>query len=108
MTENLQQRKSEWEQTVLNKTLGKFPERKAQFTTSSDIPLDRFYVPEDADADQLPGDVGFPGEYPFTRGVQPTMYRGRLLDDAPVCRVMPPPKNRTRATAICSTQGKPG
>ncbi len=78
MTENLQQRKSEWEQTVLNKTLGKFPERKAQFTTSSDIPLDRFYVPDDADPDRHMEHLGFPGEYPFTRGVQPTMYRGRF------------------------------
>ena len=42
------------------------------------MPLDRVYVPDDADPDHTCRNVGFPGEYPFTRGVQPTMYRGRL------------------------------
>jgi methylmalonyl-CoA mutase N-terminal domain/subunit len=80
MTNDLKHRKDEWEQTTLNKTLSKFPERKDYFTTSSDLPLDRFYVPDDAhaDADHYMEQLGFPGEYPFTRGVQPTMYRGRL------------------------------
>ncbi len=75
---NLKQYKHDWEQNALNKTLSKFPERKTQFTTSSDLPLDRFYVPDDADADHYMQELGFPGEYPFTRGVQPTMYRGRF------------------------------
>lgn len=52
-------------------------ERKEQFVTSSDIPLKRLYKPEDAPLDYA-DDLGEPGEYPFTRGVQPTMYRGRL------------------------------
>jgi methylmalonyl-CoA mutase N-terminal domain/subunit len=78
MTNDLNQRKTDWEQTTLNKTLSKFPERKEQFVTSSDLPLDRFYVPDDADPDRYMEQLGFPGEYPFTRGVQPTMYRGRL------------------------------
>ncbi|MBZ0282026.1 MAG: methylmalonyl-CoA mutase family protein [Anaerolineae bacterium] len=52
-------------------------ERKEQFVTSSDIPLKRLYTPEDIPLDYA-GDLGEPGEYPFTRGVQPTMYRGRL------------------------------
>jgi methylmalonyl-CoA mutase N-terminal domain/subunit len=55
----------------------KAQERKAQFTTSSGIPLERVYRPEDAPIDYA-RDLGEPGEYPFTRGVQPTMYRGRL------------------------------
>jgi methylmalonyl-CoA mutase N-terminal domain/subunit len=52
-------------------------ERKARFATSSDIELKRVYQPEDTPID-YPHDLGEPGEYPFTRGVQPTMYRGRL------------------------------
>ncbi len=52
-------------------------ERKEKFTTSSDIELKRAYTPEDAVVDYA-ADLGAPGEYPFTRGVQPTMYRGRF------------------------------
>ena len=67
--------KNEWEQTVIKPVTDKFPERRKDFQTSSGIPVDRVYGPaeQDAYADKL----GFPGEYPFTRGVQPTMYRGR-------------------------------
>ncbi|MBI5081442.1 MAG: methylmalonyl-CoA mutase family protein [Chloroflexi bacterium] len=57
-----------WEQQTLFPFLKKNPERKEKFETSSGIPLERVYG----------DDGGFPGEYPFTRGVQPTMYRGRL------------------------------
>ncbi len=54
------------------------PERKESFETPSGIPLDRVYTPEHtADLDYLQ-DLGFPGEFPYTRGVYPTMYRGRL------------------------------
>ncbi|MBI3242464.1 MAG: methylmalonyl-CoA mutase family protein [Chloroflexi bacterium] len=65
-----------WERETLNPTLKKNPERKPQFETSSGIPLARVYGPT---GDQtVPANVGWPGDYPFTRGVQPTMYRGRL------------------------------
>ncbi len=65
-----------WERETLNPTLKKNPERKPEFETSSGIPLEPVYSPPD---DQpVPANVGWPGEYPFTRGVQPTMYRGRL------------------------------
>ncbi len=73
-----------WEKTTLRKTLERFPERKDGFTTGSGLPVDRVYVPDDAPgaafgSDGSPRDtLGLPGEYPFTRGVQPTMYRGRL------------------------------
>ena len=68
---------AEWERGPLAKVLERFPERRPEFRTSS-APLRRFYTPDDvADLDYL-GDLGFPGQYPFTRGVQPTMYRGRL------------------------------
>jgi methylmalonyl-CoA mutase N-terminal domain/subunit len=79
MTKSLQERKQEWEQASVAPVINRFPERKESFTTSSDIALDRVYVPDGTcDADAYMDDLGFPGEYPYTRGVQPTMYRGRL------------------------------
>jgi methylmalonyl-CoA mutase N-terminal domain/subunit len=69
--------KQNWEKGSVARTLKKAPERKPEFTTSSGIPLDRLYVPDEVPVD-YERQLGFPGEYPFTRGVQPTMYRGRL------------------------------
>ena len=66
-----------WEQGALAKVLKRFPERREEFRTSS-ADARRFYTPNDVDEVDYLGDIGFPGEYPFTRGVQPTMYRGRL------------------------------
>ncbi|MCH8008636.1 MAG: methylmalonyl-CoA mutase [Chloroflexi bacterium] len=66
-----------WEEQTLKPALERFGERDAEFETSGG-PVERLYTPEDiADAD-YDKDVGYPGEYPFTRGVQATMYRGRL------------------------------
>jgi methylmalonyl-CoA mutase N-terminal domain/subunit len=72
--ENEQER---WEEETLNPTLKRFPERKPEFSTSSGIPVPRLLTLPDLDSDYA-GRLGFPGEYPFTRGVQPTMYRGRF------------------------------
>jgi methylmalonyl-CoA mutase, N-terminal domain len=69
--------KQAWEQNVLQPLLGKFPERKPEFLSSSGLAVPRFLLPENEDPDYRDR-LGFPGEYPFTRGVQPTMYRGRL------------------------------
>ena len=66
-----------WEQGALAKVLKRFPERREEFRTSS-ADARRFYTPNDVTEVDYLGDIGFPGEYPFTRGVQPTMYRGRL------------------------------
>jgi methylmalonyl-CoA mutase N-terminal domain/subunit len=66
-----------WEKELVEKTVQRFPERKDPFTTSSDIPVKGLYTPEDVDGD-YEETLGFPGEYPFTRGVQPTMYRSRF------------------------------
>ena len=66
-----------WEERLTPK-LTKFPERKKSFETISGLNVKRLYTPEDtADLDYLE-DLGFPGEYPYTRAVQPTAYRGRL------------------------------
>ncbi len=66
-----------WEDETLRPVLERFPERKEEFTTASGIPLPRLMLPPDDDPD-YEEQLGFPGEYPFTRGVQPTMYRGRF------------------------------
>jgi methylmalonyl-CoA mutase N-terminal domain/subunit len=68
--------KSRYENAV-NKTLQKNPERRAEFKTVGGIPLNRLYDPESLEGQNYADHIGFPGEYPFTRGVQPTMYRGR-------------------------------
>ncbi len=71
------QQKDSWEKEHVEPTLKRFPERKDAFETSSGIPLDRLHTPENIDTD-YEAKLGFPGQYPFTRGVQPTMYRGRF------------------------------
>ncbi len=67
-------KKSEWE-SRMKKSL---KERKSEFTTPSGMALERLYAPEDVEGIDYEKDIGNPGEYPFTRGVQPTMYRGRF------------------------------
>lgn len=66
-----------WHKQTVAPALARFPEQKAEFTTNSGVPVQRLYTPADVSIDYL-HDLGFPGEYPFTRGVQPTMYRGRF------------------------------
>ena len=74
--EDLQAALKRWSEGV-EKKLSKRPERKAEFVNTSGIPVRRLYTPLDgADASYM-SEVGLPGEYPFTRGVQPTMFRGR-------------------------------
>ncbi len=80
----LAERKATWERQAVAKTLAHSPERQPRFQSSGDIPVERLYTP-DAAAEACPAiaeeylaKLGFPGEYPFTRGVQPTMYRGRF------------------------------
>ncbi len=62
----------------VEKSLGKFPERKKDFVTGSKAPVARLYTPVDTAKIDYLRDIGFPGEYPYTRGVQNTMYRGRF------------------------------
>jgi len=73
----IRRQKQKWEKETLNKSFDKLPER-GEFRTSSDIPVSQIYTPVDvAELDYL-RDLGFPGEYPLTRGVYPTMYRARF------------------------------
>ncbi|HSJ53580.1 MAG TPA: methylmalonyl-CoA mutase family protein [Anaerolineae bacterium] len=77
MPDQVHQFKEEWEAKTLNKTLKRFPEREPEFETDSGIPVERIYIPDDVQGDYQ-DKLGFPGQFPFTRGVQPTMYRGRF------------------------------
>jgi methylmalonyl-CoA mutase N-terminal domain/subunit len=76
--DEIKEERDKWEETTLQKTLSRFPERRDTFITTSGAPVERLYTPLDiADLDYQ-RDLGFPGQYPFTRGVHPTMYRGRV------------------------------
>ncbi len=66
-----------WQATTLKNTLAKFKERKDRFETTSGIEIPRINLPPE-DGQNYSQKLGFPGDYPFTRGVQPTMYRSRL------------------------------
>ena len=65
-------------QAAVDKALTKGPEMRQEFTTGGGIPLERLYTPEHLQGVDYPKDLGFPGSFPYTRGVQPTMYRGRF------------------------------
>jgi methylmalonyl-CoA mutase N-terminal domain/subunit len=73
----LRQAQDRWEQTTLQETLERHPERDMPFMTTSGEPVERLYTPLDVEDEYLEA-LGFPGEYPFTRGVHATMHRGRL------------------------------
>jgi methylmalonyl-CoA mutase N-terminal domain/subunit len=76
--EELKDSLEKWEETSLQKTLASLPERRDKFITTSSEPINRLYTPLDvADLDYA-SDLGLPGEYPYTRGVHPTLHRGKL------------------------------
>jgi methylmalonyl-CoA mutase N-terminal domain/subunit len=70
--------KSRWLENVYNKIKNKLKERKSDFLTSSGIRMKELFTPADIEETDYMKDLGFPGEFPYTRGVQPTMYRGRF------------------------------
>lgn len=73
----IQEQYKKWQENTLKKSLEKFKERKERFETSAGIEIPRLALPRGEDPSYLEK-LGFPGEYPFTRGVQPTMYRSRF------------------------------
>src|SRR5207302_2126501 len=75
--ERLEQMRAEWEAGPLQKSLAR-GERKPQFETPSHLPVKTVYTPTDVADLDYERDLGMPGQYPFTRGIQPNMYRGRL------------------------------
>lgn len=78
MADDILNHKQRWQATTLKSVTDRHPERQKQFTTSSGIPVEALYTPADIAGQDYVRDLGFPGEYPFTRGIQPNMYRGRL------------------------------
>src|SRR6188474_1234363 len=66
-----------WEQETVAKSVSRAPERQPEFSTTSGIPIKRLFTPDDVSADYA-GEAGYPGEFPYTRGIQPTMYRSRF------------------------------
>ena len=71
-------RKQRWLDEVYSAATKKHPERRRRFSTLSDEPIEPLYTAEDLQGFDPGRDLGFPGEFPYTRGVQPSMYRGRL------------------------------
>ena len=71
-------RKQEWKEKVWQPATERSGERQARFETSSEIEVEPVYTPEDVSNQDYDRDLGFPGSFPYTRGVQPTMYRGRI------------------------------
>jgi len=77
-SDDLKESKERWESSTLADSLRKLPERQPEFQTTSGIAVQPLYGPCEISGFDYAEDLGFPGEYPFTRGIQPTMYRGRL------------------------------
>ena len=67
-----------WQDTTLKRVLERSPERSPQFATDSGIPVKELYTPLDLAGSEYQAGIGFPGEYPYTRGVYPSMYRGQI------------------------------
>ncbi len=74
--ERIRARQREWEATELREFLARQPESRAEYRTGSGLPVERVYTPADLAGTSF-GEIGLPGQYPFTRGPYPTMYRGR-------------------------------
>ena len=67
-----------WKKEILEPALAKYPERREEFITTSSQKVDRLYTPLDTAHIDFPRDISYPGEFPYTRGIHSTMYRGRL------------------------------
>ena len=76
--EQLREALEHWEETSLQRTLAGMPERQPEFITTSSEPVARLYTPLDVEGMDYLNDLGLPGEYPYTRGVHPTLHRGKL------------------------------
>src|SRR5271157_6527357 len=76
--ENYADNLRKWETRCLEPFLKKYPERKENFKNLSGTDIKICYTPDDISDLDYEKDLGFPGEFPFTRGIYPTLYRGRL------------------------------
>ncbi len=75
--DQLRSARQNWEDKVLSKSLSKAPEIREEFRSGSGVNVERLYTPEDVADIDYETEIGYPGQYPFTRGYQPTMYRGK-------------------------------
>ena len=75
---SIEQAFKHWDEEVVAKVVKRFPERRDKFVTASEAEVQRLYIPGSSTTPTYLDQLGFPGQYPYTRGVQPTMYRGRL------------------------------
>ena len=98
-------KKKEWEEGILKRTLEKNKERKPGFKATS-LPVRRLYDPEDIRGLDYERDLGYPGAFPYTRGVQPTMYRGKFWTMRQYAG-FGSAEERTAATATCWSRGRP-
>ncbi|MFI4951397.1 MAG: methylmalonyl-CoA mutase family protein, partial [Caulobacterales bacterium] len=73
----VKEERARWERETVAPATRRMPERPAETTTQSGMPINRIYTPEDAAGLDYGRDLGMPGEYPYTRGAQPTMYRAK-------------------------------
>ncbi len=103
----LHEARRRWEEGPLAKSLEKSGERREAFETLSGIETDRVYTPEHVEDLDYVRDLGFPGEYPFTRGIQPTMYRGRPWTIRQYAGFGTPEATNERFKFLLS-QGQPG
>jgi len=74
----IKKKSEQWQETTLKSYLEAWPERKPEFTTTSSFQVGRLYTPADVSDLDYSEDLGYPGQFPYTRGIHPTMYRGRL------------------------------
>ena len=77
-TRKISEEKKRWEKTTLNRVLSRSPERLSRFSTVSDEEIAALYTPDLLESFDYGRELSFPGDYPYTRGVQPSMYRGRM------------------------------
>ncbi|MCX6168963.1 MAG: methylmalonyl-CoA mutase family protein [Ignavibacteriales bacterium] len=78
LKKKVQEAYNNWDNNIYQKTLSKFPERNKEFTSQSFVPVKSLYTPLDSNEEDYNGKLGFPGQFPFTRGIQPTMFRGKF------------------------------
>jgi methylmalonyl-CoA mutase N-terminal domain/subunit len=91
----VKQAKEKWENERVAKDIQKVPETHKEFTNASGIPIQRVYTPADSSIDYL-SDLGFPGEYPYTRGVQSTGYRAQTWTRRPITGFQSPEETNKR------------
>src|SRR5215216_2745990 len=77
-TEEITEDRKRWERETRDPSFKRLPERKIPFTTVSGMPIKDLYTPADVQDIDFRKEIGWPGEFPYTRGIHPTMYRSKM------------------------------